>query len=286
MTSELHEFARFIAPLQRRPESRMAMVGADETGIVKDLEEFETELFIDRDGSGEIAGAAGFDFDEPLQRGFLYGPWSIEDGWEERAARLLERVVAAAPAATQSMELAFDTENLRASAFGDRHGFELVRDHFTMGFSRGDHALEPDPDIRAMTDHDGNQVMGLHERCFEGTWPSGKQLLEQLEKGPDRCIFVTYDEGELAGYLFANVERATGEAFVDNIGVEEALRGRGLATRLLIHGLWWMFSFEEVKEIELSVRQENTAALRVYENAGFRRLYAIRQMRMPVPARP
>lgn len=286
MTSELHEFARFIAPLQRRPESRMAMVGADEIGIIKDIEEFGTELFVDRDSATAIVGAAGFDFDEPLQRGFLYGPWSIDDGWDARAARLLERVLAAAPAATQSLELAFDIENLRAARFADKHRFELVRDHFTMGFSRGDRALEPDPDIREMTDHDRNQVMELHERCFEGNWPSGEQLLEQLEKGPDRLIFVTYDDGELAGYLFANVERATGEAFVDNLGVDAAVRGRGLATRLLIHGLWWMFSFEEVKEIELSVRQENTAALRVYENAGFRKLYAIRQMRMPVPRRP
>ena len=128
--------------------------------------------------------------------------------------------------------------------------------------------------------------MELHERCFENTWPSGEQLIEQLGKGPDRRIFVIHVDGKLAGYHFATVERTTGEAFVDNIGVDQAIRGRGLATRLLTHGLWWMFSFEEVEEIELSVRQENTAALRVYENAGFRKLWAIRQMRMPLPKRP
>lgn len=286
MTSELHEVARFIAPLQRLPRSRMAMVGADEIGIVKDLQEFETELFVERDAPGDIAGAAGLDFDEPLHRGFLYGPWSIEDGWKERAARLFGRVLAAAPADTQDIECAFDMENLRAAAFADEHGFELVRDHFTMGFSRGDHELEPDPDIRAMSSEERSEVMELHERCFEGTWPSGTQLLEQLDKGPDRRIFVIHTDGKLSGYHFATVERATGEAFVDNIGVDETARGRGLATRLLTHGLWWMFSFEEIKEIELSVRQENTAAVRVYENAGFRKLYEIRQMRMPFEPRP
>jgi ribosomal protein S18 acetylase RimI-like enzyme len=264
----------------------MANVGADEIGIVKDLEEFGTELFIDRDGSGEIVGAAGFDFDGPLQRAFLYGPWSIDDEWDERATRLFHRVLAAAPATTQSMELAFDKENLRAARFGDKHGFELVRDHFTMGFSRGDRGLEPDPDIREMSDDERSEVMELHERCFEKTWPSGEQLIEQLGKGPDRRIFVIHVDGKLAGYHFATVERATGEAFVDNLGVDQAIRGRGLATRLLTHGLWWMFSFEEVEEIELSVRQENAAALRVYENAGFRKLWAIRQMRMPLPKRP
>jgi ribosomal protein S18 acetylase RimI-like enzyme len=264
----------------------MAMVGYDEIGIAKDLQEFGTELFVDRTEPGEIVGVAGFDFDEPLNRAFLYGPWSVDDEWDARANRLFERLLAAVPSATESIEMAFDTENDRAAGFADRYGFELVRDHFTMGFSRGDHELDPDPDIREMTDDDRADVMQLHERCFERTWPSGQQLLEQLEKGPDRRIFVVHVEGKLAGYHFATVERETGEAFVDNIGVDDAFRGRGLATRLLTHGLWWMFSFAEVNGIELSVRQENAAALRVYESAGFRRLYAIRQMRMPVPTRP
>ena len=264
----------------------MAGFGADEIGIVKDIQEFETELFVERDGAGAIVGAAGFDFDEPLHRGFLYGPWSIDDGWQERAAALFGRVLAAAPPDTHDIEIAFDMENLRAATFADEHSFELVRDHFTMGFSRGNHELEPDPDIREMGNEERSSVMELHERCFEGTWPSGQQLLDQLEKGPDRRIFVIQTEGKLSGYHFATVERETGEAFVDNIGVDETSRGRGLATRLLTHGLWWMFSFEEINEIELSVRQENAAAVRVYENAGFRKLHEIRQMRMPVAKRP
>lgn len=286
MTSELHEVARFIAPLQRQPRTRMAMVGYDEIGIAKELEEFGTELFVDRNSAGEIAGVAGFDFDEPLDRAFLYGPWSTNEGWEARAARLFERVLTAVPATTVDMEMAFDVENERAATFADRYGFELVRDHFTMGFRRGDHELARDPDIREMSADDRSDVMELHQRCFERTWPSGHQLLQQLEKGPDRRIFVIDVDGKLAGYHFATVERETGEAFVDNIGVDDGFRGRGLATRLLTHGLWWMFSFAEVTGIELSVRQENAAALRVYESAGFRRLYAIRQMRMHVPKRP
>ena len=264
----------------------MAMVGYDETGIVKELEEFGTELFVDRNDEGEIVGVAGFDFDEPLNRAFLYGPWSTDDGWEARAARLFERVLEGVPETTKDMEMAFDVENDRAATFANRLGFELVRDHFTMGFARGDNELAPDPDIREMSDDDRSDVMELHQRCFERTWPSGQQLLEQLEKGPDRRIFVVHVDGKLAGYHFATVERETGEAFVDNIGVDDAFRGRGLATRLLTHGLWWMFSFAEVNGIELSVRQENAAALRVYESAGFRKLWAIRQMRMRVSKRP
>ena len=59
-----------------------------------------------------------------------------------------------------------------------------------------------------------------------------------------------------------------------------------MATRLLSHGLAWMFGFDEVKRIELSVREENQAALKVYEKAGFKRLRAIRQMRLSPDRRP
>lgn len=284
--SEVREFAAFIAPLQQVPESRMAMVGSDQLGIVKELEEFGTRLFIERDEQGSVTGAAGVDHDEPLQRAFLYGPWSIEEGWDDRAERLFAQVLDAVPDGTNDIETAFDKLNVRAASFADRHGFELVRDHFTMGFTPGESALEPDPDIREMDDADRPAIVELHERCFERTWPSGEQLLEQLEKGPDRRIFVLYEGHHLAGYHFASVARETGEAFVDNIGVDEAHRGRGFATRLLSHGLWWMFGFEEVRNIELSVREENAAAIQVYENAGFRKLHAIRQMRMPLAARP
>lgn len=280
MTSDVREFASFIAPLQADPATHVGMVGTDEAGIVKELEEFGTELFVERDGAGAIVGAAGFDYDGPLKRGYLYGPWSIEEGWTERADRLLERVLEVAPPATERLEFVFDKRNPQGAAFAEKHGFEFVRDHFTMGFARDDRVLGPDGDIRAMDDDDRIAVMDLHERCFEGTWPNGEQLLELLEKGPDRIIFVLYEKTHLAGYIYVSAERETGEAFIDNVGVDDRFRGRGFATRLLTHGLWWIFGLDEVKRIELSVRAENAAAVQVYEKAGFQRLRAIRQMSM------
>lgn len=284
-TSDVAAVARFVAPLQARPESRMAMVGVEEAGIVRELVEFETELFVEQD-DGEILGAAGFDYDEPLARGFIYGPWSIDDDWDARADRLFERALEDAPAAMKDVETAFDLANERAALFAERHGFQLVRDHFTMAMEAHDRHLDPDPHIREMNDDDRTAIVDLHDRCFERAWPAGTQLLEQLEKGPDRKIFVLYQDGGLAGYHFATVDREIGEAFVDNIGVDERFRGRGIATRLLEHGLAWMFGFDEVDRIELSVREENAAAIRVYEKAGFRKLYAVRQMRMPVQSSP
>lgn len=264
----------------------MAMVGLAEASIVKELEEFGTELFVEHDDSRTIIGAAGFDYDQPLRRGFIYGPWSIDSGWHGRADRLLSRALRNAPEDMSDVETAFDKMNVRAAGFAARHGFELVRDHFIMAFEPAERRVEPDPEIREMDDGDRSAIIDLHERCFERAWPSGEQLLEQLEKGDDRKIFVLYVDDVLAGYHFASVDREAGEAFVDNIGVDERLRGRGIATRLLRHGLSWIFTFGEVRRIELSVREENAAAVKVYEKAGFHKVWAVRQMRMPVQRQP
>ena len=276
-TNDRRAFAEFVAPLQKDPRSNTALTGDDPAGIAKDLAEFETRLFVET--GEEILGATGFDFDVPLGRGYMYGPWSVDEGWSERADRLLGHVLQISPGEMSELEIAFDQRNTRVARFAERHGFELVREHFTMCFEPGETTLPSDPDIREMTDADREAVVALHERAFERTWPSGEQLLEQLTKGPDRKIFVLYDAGELVGYHYASVDRELGEAFVDNIGVAETHKGRGLATRLLRHGLAWMFTFPEVKRIELSVRAENAAAIRVYEKAGFRKLRSVTQMR-------
>ena len=278
--TDRNAFAAFVAPLQARPESNIPMFGDEARSIAKDLEEYETRLFVDADG--EMRGAAGFDFDVPLARGFLYGPWSVEEGWDARADRLLERVLQIAPPEMSDIEIGFDKRNERIAEFAQRHGFELVRDHFTMLFEPTDRSIPLDADIREMRDTDRDAIVALHERSFERAWPSGEQMLEQLTKGPDRKIFVLYDGDELVGYHFALVDREFGEAWIHNIGVAESHRGRGLATRLLRHGLAWMFTFPEVKRIELSVREENAAAIRVYEKAGFRKTRPVRQMRKPI----
>jgi ribosomal protein S18 acetylase RimI-like enzyme len=286
MTSELEEFARFIAPLQQDPTRQNAMIGNEVVGIVNELQEFDTKLFFDRDRDGAILGVAGFDFDEPLGRGYIYGPWAATDDWMGCMGRLFDSIIAQAPTQMRTMDTAFNKLNADAERFATERGFELVRDHFTMTFEPGDNYLVPDPDIREVRDAERERVMTIHESCFEGVWPTGEQLFEQLEKGPDRKIFVLELDGRIAGYHYATVDREVGEGFVDNIGVDEAFRGRGVATRLLSHGLAWMFGFDEVKRIELAVREENQAALKVYEKAGFHRLRALRQMRLQLEPRP
>jgi ribosomal protein S18 acetylase RimI-like enzyme len=286
MTSEpsltpLQEFASFIAPLQQDPTSQNGMIGNEEIGIVNELEEFDTKLFFDRDERGGILGVAGFDYDEPLSRGYIYGPWVSGDESMGCMGRLFDEVMAQAPAEMETMDTAFNKLNADAERFATERGFELVRDHFTMTFEPEGVELTPDPDITEVQDPDRARVMEIHERCFEGVWPTGPQLFEQLEKAPeDRRIFVLELDGAIAGYHYATVDREVGEGFVDNIGVDEAFRGRGVATRLLSHGLAWMFGLDEITRIELSVREENQAALKVYEKAGFERSRALRQMRL------
>jgi ribosomal protein S18 acetylase RimI-like enzyme len=262
----------------------MAMVGEKEHTIADELREYEPKLFLERAGN-EIVAVMGYEADDKLARGFAYGPWANDEGWDALADSLIDRVLAEVSSDTQEIDLAFNIRNERVQRFSDRHGFALVRDHFFMSFPRTGTSVAPDDAIRPMTDDDRSAVATLHERCFAGTWPSGEQLLGEADKSPDRTIFVLYEGDRLAGYHYARVDRESGDASVENIGVDDSFRGRGFATRLLTHGLWWMFGFDEITGIDLSVRAENTAALRVYEKAGFRKRHSIRQTRKPLGSR-
>ncbi len=57
--------------------------------------------------------------------------------------------------------------------------------------------------------------------------------------------------------------------YVDFIGVDSSMRGRGLGSKLLAAGLDWMLSFPETDKINLTVHADNSSALKLYENFGF-----------------
>lgn len=221
MTSELRAAARFIAPRQLRPETHMAMVGEAEQTIANELQEYDIRLFTEREGN-VIVAVMGYEHDDALQRGFLYGPWAIEQRWDALADELLNRVAAETAGSDREIELAFNIRNERVQRFSDRHGFELVQDHFYMAYPKEGATVGRDEAIRPMADEERDAVMALHDRCFTDMWASGKQLLEELDRGPDRSIFVLHEGRRIAGYHYARVDRSTREASVEGLGVDDA----------------------------------------------------------------
>ena len=82
--------------------------------------------------------------------------------------------------------------------------------------------------------------------------------------------FVAYREDRAVGVMLLNGSVGTSSIELVYLGIVPEERGRGLGPALLQHGLNLIAGARE-RNVVLAVDEENVPALRMYENAGFRR---------------
>ena len=127
------------------------------------------------------------------------------------------------------------------------------------------------------------QVGGVHHEIRPDLFRSGaikytEKELEALLADENFPIFVAEAENQVLGYCFCQIRDYRGstvltdrkEIYIDDLCVEEALRGRGIAKALYGHVTDW------AKEtgctyITLNVWQGNDNAMRFYEKMGMQR---------------
>ena len=119
-------------------------------------------------------------------------------------------------------------------------------------------------EIRRLTYADLPQVIAIERRAFPTPWSLAMFVLE-LSKPSGICL-AAVSGGRVCGYLICS--RYDTVWHVMNIAVDDALRRRGTASRLLEQ----LFSAADRpgEQYTLEVRVSNDAAIRMYEGFGFR----------------
>lgn len=98
-----------------------------------------------------------------------------------------------------------------------------------------------------------------------------KQLEKQLTTRHESTVLL--DNNQVVGFAnFYNVEKYR-IAFIGNLIIKPEKRRQGLARKLLLMMIEKGFMQLQLKEIHLSCFQQNTAALSLYEQLGFK-IYA------------
>lgn len=117
-----------------------------------------------------------------------------------------------------------------------------------------------------LTPDDAAEVSALEAKCFPSFW-SPEQYAEALSENSPYWVYGCRADGRLVGYIA--VSAVAGELEVLNVGVDPAMRGKGIATRLL-QAILHEAREKSIFLYYLEVRPSNAPALALYRAAGFR----------------
>ena len=119
--------------------------------------------------------------------------------------------------------------------------------------------------IIPMNEDNYKAVAAIEAACFSQPW-SEKTFFEELSN-PNAHTYLACENGEPAGFL--SVWEVCGEVSINNIGVLERFRRKGIARALLQKMLVELSSADSVT---LEVRKSNASAIALYEGFGFERV--------------
>lgn len=115
--------------------------------------------------------------------------------------------------------------------------------------------------VREATGTDIPALCALEAECFSLPW-SKTAFEDFFANGCSRCLVAEID-GTVVGYVGMNL--IFGEGEITNLAVTEAVRGKGVATRLMDE----LCLADGLTRLMLDVRVSNTPARALYEKCGF-----------------
>jgi RimJ/RimL family protein N-acetyltransferase len=217
----------------------------------------------------KLIGIFGVDADPEINRAWLFGPLVEHDDWHRVADQLYAEVLALIPAGIREYDLFCDVQNTRLEAFALRHGFALGSENAVLTLVREKYKSPAKGNalICSYQEQYFEQLDHLHKTLFPKAYFTARQMVEKADR--HRQLFLAVEDGKLTGYHFCKIEPEAESGYVDFIGTDVSVRGRGIGADLLAAGVDWMFSIPTTKKIDLTVNANNVPARTLYEAFGF-----------------
>jgi len=118
--------------------------------------------------------------------------------------------------------------------------------------------------------NDFDDIYAIEEVCFQPPQRFSRRYMRQLISSPDAATWVAEQDARMAGFAIVEwAQQVTGVlAYIATIEVLPQHRGRRIGAELLrrIEG---SANAERAIQVWLHVDIENTAAIRLYERAGY-----------------
>jgi ribosomal protein S18 acetylase RimI-like enzyme len=273
-TEHFEELVSFVARLNSDDAHHIGFFGEGESDVRSSLAEClipPSEGFQLAYDGDQLVGVFGVDADPEIGRAWLFGPLIEHADWQPVADELYAASVKIIPDGINEQDLFCDVQNSNVAAFAGGHGFPLRSENAVVVLERTDYKKPSSfPNSFSVVDYDPaffDQFEQCHNLLFPTTYFTARQIVDKLDS--TRRLFLGLENGILKGYHFCKVETESHSGYVDFIGADASVRGRGLGTILLAAGIDWMLSFPEPDKISLTVNADNIPALKLYKNFGF-----------------
>jgi ribosomal-protein-alanine N-acetyltransferase len=122
-------------------------------------------------------------------------------------------------------------------------------------------------DIREAVRADAAALAEIEKLCFTPPW-SSEEILREIEENELAYYIVCADGRRVISY--AGLWTVLNEGHITNVAVHPDFRGRGIGSTVLEALIGRTRRRAGLTDFTLEVRASNTAALRLYEKAGFR----------------
>jgi ribosomal protein S18 acetylase RimI-like enzyme len=264
---EFGTIAGLIAGYNENPATQCIHSGEGTEAILKQMEIWDDGgeiVFVAGWQGGQVVAVFGCEFDVEEGKGWLWGPFA-EDG--ETAVSLYHALLNTLPDSISLIYSYLHEANTKGDAFYRGQGFHTPKVAHVYVAPRPDNIIEPTQLAAELTPHQADGAAQLHDLTFPTTFYSGKEILSQLDE--THKMFVQADGDQLLGYIYAKVDDAADEGYVEFLGVREEARRRGVGRVLLATAVYWLFHNHQVPQIALNVNDDNDNARGLYESAGF-----------------
>ncbi|MGO1835330.1 MAG: GNAT family N-acetyltransferase [Actinomycetaceae bacterium] len=271
---------------QQTPRTACAYLGTERSDAQDDLEGLDQHWLQTVRVSvadGRVVGAAVVEWDEDMDRSWIYGPWVEETRWREDAPALLRAVTAQAPVSGHELFASVDhlgmawlagTSGWRPGAVAYECARTLVPADVPGANGTSDVPGAPEvpgasevadsplgPDLRWATPADLPAIRALHDAEFPDTYARAEELI--ADGGSYRTVVLAAG-GDVVGYATARTQ-GDDAVYLDFLAVRPDARRTGAGRRLL-EGVQRGFGRPSMT---LSVDENRPGSREFFAGAGF-----------------
>ncbi len=270
--SKVEDVASFIANMNKDAIHHVGYCGDEKKEVLHTiLHDFsdigwEKSFVVTYEGN-KIIGVLGFDVDEVKRCAEIWGPFIKAENWEEVALHMWKELIEKVPFHIEKFYGFYHVENNNcACLMKDLRAKEQER-HSIFRFSNSGVKQHHICNVEEALPQVFEQFISLHNHIFPNTYYKGNEIIEHLSD--TNKLFVSMKNGKLEGYVYVEVNPEFHEANIEFIATAENSRRKGVGEQLLQGAIQYIFSFQEMKEIELCLNTNNDRAMKLYKKVGF-----------------